>query len=231
MKLFLENVDCHLVFFTDTDTEKFILECRKEKLDKTRVIILPIDEWVSTKNYPDDLWKSNLEKDSEKDKHSVELYKVWYEKKEFVRRAIELNPFNHTDYVWADAGIIVDNETALRVKNFPNANRIPTDRMLLLNVKPFTSDDSIKYIRNNCSITGNFKDRDRIGGGILAANKTIWLEWCKIYDTVFEKYRKADRFLGKDQSILATAVLENKSKISLVTPRTPNWHYLLFYLK
>jgi len=230
IKLFLENIPCHLVFFTDTPLIDFIKECRKEFQDRTLIVPINRTEWVANIKYSEEIWQSQLEKDPEKDLHSVELYKLWYEKKEFVLTAIELNPFTHDDFIWLDAGMIREEAIIPLIKSdFPKASRIPTDRMLLLNVKPYMMEDETKI--NN--ITGNFANKDRIAAGILAANITTWHKWSEAYDVIVKKYLDANLFIGKEQNIMSTLVLENKNLISLITPPknfTRKWFYSLLYL-
>jgi len=230
---FLENIPCHLVFFTDNQSVSLINDCRKNHMDKTRIIILDKSEWVANTLIPQTVWDDALTKDPERDIHTTDLYKVWYEKKEFLRRAIKLNPFNHVDFVWADAGICRNESFAKLIKDFPNPSRIPLDRVMLLNLKPFTKGDIFVTKYANCQITGNFTMKNRIGGGIIAGPATNLLEWAKLYDSVFDKYVSVGRFVGKDQSIMATVLLENKHKFTLIETKAiiPDaWFYLLFYL-
>ena len=231
LKLFLENVDCHLVFFCDQSLVDFITDCRKNYATKTHIVPLSQNDWVANSKTD---WTQELTKDPEVDLHNTDLYKVWYEKKEFVKRAIALDPFKHSDYVWVDAGIIRNIHTAKLIKNFPDASRIPIDRILLLNVQPFEKGDEQVFQYATGNIVGAFHLwKTRIGGGIIAANKTMWASWDALYDKTFETYKAAGRFVGKDQNIMATLVLENKDKISLVNPsKNTNepWFYMLYYL-
>ena len=231
LKLFLENVDCHLVFFCDSSLVDFITECRKNYATKTYVVPLSQSDWVANSKAD---WIQELTKDPEVDLHNPDLYKVWYEKKEFVKRAIALDPFKHDDYVWIDAGIVRNTYTAKLIRNFPDANRIPIDRILLLNVQPFEKGDEQLFLYPTGNIIGAFHLwKTRMGGGIIAANKTMWPIWDALYNKTFETYKAAGRFVGKDQNIMATIVLENKDKISLVNPSkitNEPWFYMLYYL-
>jgi hypothetical protein len=230
MRLFLENIPCHLVFFTDESLIEFVKECRKAYQDKTVIIPLNRTEWVANIKYPETMWTTQEAIDPEADLHSTELYKLWYEKKEFVLTAIELNPFEHDDFVWLDAGMIREPEILALIKdNFPSPSRIPNDRILLLNVKPFTPEDEIKVD----GITGNFLKRDRIAAGIIAGSIDSWYKWSEIYDETMTRYIAADRFIGKEQIIMSTMVLENKNLVSLINPPKNfgrKWFYSLIYL-
>lgn len=235
MGYFLRNINCHLVFFCEESMREFVEEAREEFMDKTEIIILPREQWVMNKKYPETFWRKQLNMDPEKDLHkSTDLYKVWHEKKEFVKRAIQLNPFNHDDFIWMDAGCIRSENMASLVTNFPHASRMPTNRMLLLNVQPFSKQDNTIYrFEKGVSIQGGVTGVARIEGTIYGGSTRMWNQFDKAYNTVFEKYVTANVFLGKDQSLLATLVLENNKLVSLVEPKPffgDPWFNLILYL-
>jgi len=234
MRNFLTNIPCQLVFFCEDSFREFVEECRSEFLNRTRIIVLPREEWVANKKFKQSFWDIQYRADPEKELHkSSDLYKVWYEKKEFVKRAIDLNPFDSDDFVWMDAGCVRSEAVAHLARDFPIASRIPTNRMLLLNVQQFSKQDNIVYnFQQNIQIQA-LGGGARIGGTILAAPARVWNLYSKAYDLVFNKYNTAGLFVGKDQNIMATLVLENKKLISLVEPKplfADPWFQLLLYL-
>jgi len=222
IRTFLESCPAHLVFFTEPKHVEFIRECRQVHLEKTHIVVLDKSEWTASTRFPTEFWEAQLNLDPERNKtnHSAELYKIWYEKTHFVLRAIELNPFNHTDFVWTDAGCVrIDPPPPLT--HYPNPSKIPTDRMLLLNIEPFLVSDT------------DFRNVNRISGTILAAAATTWRTWSETYDSVLESYVKANRFVGKDQNIMATIAITKPTLVSLVKPRVSavsRWFYLLVHL-
>ena len=234
MRIFLTNIQCHLVFFCEDSLREFVEECRADYMDKTRIIVLPREQWIANKKYLQTFWDKQFHMDTEKDIHrSSDLYKVWYEKKEFVKKAIDLNPFDHDDFVWIDAGIVRSEKVAQLLSNFPANSRIPTNRMLLLNVQQFSKQHNIVYTFNKGVQLQGLGSGAKIGGGVLAGSVRIWNQFSKAFDLVFEKYITADLFVGKDQNILASLVLENKKLISLVEPKPlfgDPWFNLLLYL-
>ena len=231
LRLFLA-IPFHLVFFAEESLIDFIKECRQNHKEKTAIIPLNRAEWVANIKYPESMWLSQPDKDPEKELHSVDLYKLWYEKKEFVLTAIELNPFEHDDFVWMDAGIVREPEILPLIKDsFPIASRIPTDRILLLQVEPFLQTDEQKF--HTTAITGNFLKRDRIAAGVIAGSISSWHKWSTIYDETMNRYLEADLFIGKEQTIMSTIVLENKNLVSLISPPKNfgrKWFYSLIYL-
>ena len=230
IRIFLESTPCFLVFFTDEELVPFISDCRREYMDRTRIISLPREQWVANTRYSQAEWDKLALLDPEiLAAHSADLYKVWYEKNNFVLRAIDLNPCDHIDFVWTDAGICRDPNLAALIKNYPVADRIPTDRMMLLNVVPFVLRDDV--IING--FPGGGEDKPRIGGGIIAGSKEEWIKYDLLYNSIVERYKHAGLFWGKDQTIMKTLVLENKSKISLIDAKpiiVNKWFYSLVYL-
>jgi hypothetical protein len=233
IRLLLENVPFHLIFYTEQSLAPFIQDCRRAYEDRTIIIILPREEWIANQKYPQDVWNSLHAKDPEKNIHNPELYKVWFEKNQFVKRAIELNPFDHTDFLWMDAGICRYQSLLNLVKDFPVASRIPTDRIMLLNVMPFSQKDEIPSYAGGHTFIGGTVAKPRIAAGIIAGSIASWNNYMRLYDTTLEKYKAAGLFWGKEQDLMKTLVIENKSSISLieVKPIAPeSWFYSLIYL-
>lgn len=227
---FLESIPCHLVFFTEEPYREFIEDCRRLYKDKTHIVIFDRCNWKAN-TFSKEFWNKQFEKCEEKEIHkSSELLKVWYEKKEFVKRAIELNPFNHDDFVWTDAGFLGRRPEIINlIKEYPNPNRIPTNKILMLNYWPFTLKDNIDIH----GIIGGGSGKPRIQGAILAAHKDIWFKYDILYDSMIQKYLKADLYIGMDQSIMASIVLNHKDIVSLLElkPICPEqWFYLGLWL-
>jgi hypothetical protein len=232
---FLATLTCPIVFFTDAETLPFLEACPRAS-SSVEFIVLPRAEWNANDpvQFPAGFWEAQLALDPERAIHSAELYKVWYEKKELVLRAIARNPFGSTKFVWTDAGIMRNAAfAALLGPHYPVAARIPSDRMMLLNYWPFTRSDEQVHVVRGVSIKGGGIDKPRIGGGVLAATATVWQRWSELYDEVVARYRQAGLFIGKDQTIFMTLVLEHKEFHSLLDLKkiAPEpWFYLLLYL-
>jgi hypothetical protein len=227
---FLENIPCHLIFFTSEDLIPLLkgmrAKCTKAT-GKTSFVPLPLENWTAFQRYGRSFWEEQKTLDYEATIHSPELYAIWYEKKEFVRRAIELNPFGHSKFVWCDAGAFRYPVWLPYLQGFAQPDWIPQDKMLLLQVVPFTDAEKQE--------TGNrdFSRVDRIGGGIQAGTIATWKRWSEIYDEQLQIYQDQGRFVGKDQTLLAEIVLRHPDFVHLV-PSTDSigdpWFTLLFFL-
>lgn len=231
MRLFFESVPCYLVFFCEEDLVEFVTDCRRAVLDKTHIVVLSRSEFRATTAFSSDFWLRQFYMDPDIDIHSEDMYKVWYEKKEFVLRAISLNPFEHKYFVWADAGILRDPLAVQWSVEFPLLDRIPEKKMLLLSVKPFTDLDREVVRLNGISLRGGNQDSTRVGAGVMAARFDVWSKWSAAYDVILDKYTRMGFFCGKEQTIMNSICLEYPGLILLKTtnPIEP-WRYLLYYL-
>lgn len=228
---FLEHIPCHLVFFTSEDLIPTFEAMRAElpgAMEKTRFIALPLEEWTAFQRYGRSFWSSQRKLDLETAEHSPELYAIWYEKKEFVRRAAELNPFGHRKFVWCDAGAFRYPAWFPHLQGFAQPDWIPEDKMLLLQIDPFTEAE-----KQAAPGTRDFSAVNRIGGGIQAGTAATWKRWSELYDQQLQAYRNQGKFVGKDQNLLAEMVLDHPEMVHMVSSTHSIgdcWFTLLFVL-
>lgn len=221
---FWPATDCPLVFFCPPEVARPLEGILRDRRGPTKVWPLSFSELAAFQRLCPALWLSSWLQDPEKEIHTPELYAIWFEKKEFVRRVIEANPFGSETFVWCDAGICRFPEWVPALRSFPRAERIPRGRMLALQIQPFEAED------RPAGFTGN-----RIGGGILASDAAGWSTWYKAYDAMFMQMYLDGHFIGKDQTIMGSFILADPQIAQLVQPLerlTPvqKWFSLLFYL-
>ena len=230
---FWPKIPCPLVFFTDTALAPRFEELFRSRPGPTKVVGLPFKNLAAFQKLSPTVWLETHRIDPEREKHSPELYAIWYEKKEFVLRAINMNPFGSDQFVWCDAGICRFPEWIPHLQQFPRREMVPpAGIMLALRIRPF---DSGEYPIDKHGIRGDFKDSVSVGGGILAADVAGWKLWSKAYDVMLMRYYLAGRFIGKDQNIMASMILEKPNTVFLVDPPAvmntiQRWFYLLFFL-
>jgi hypothetical protein len=232
IRQFWPAVPCNLVFFTDPHLVKPVESLLEGRKGQTIVAGVPFQELNAFHAMSPAIWQLTGLKDPEREIHTPELYALWYEKKEFVRRAIQMNPFGSEFFVWCDAGICRYKEYIPYLNNFPVVERLPRGKMLVLQVSPFQDEDKAP---KGDGICGDFLRRNAVGGGILASDQAGWTAWSAAYDAMFMRYWVAGRFVGKDQSIIASVALEQPDLFQLVSPPDGvpgllKWFYLLFYL-
>lgn len=236
IRQFWPQMTCPLVMFTEPDLVGMLTELLGERTGGTRVIGLPFSQGTAFTALDPAVWFRAWGEDPEKGVHSPQLYALWWEKKEFVRRAIEMNPFGSTKFVWCDAGIgRYPGWTSTLSGRFPFADRVPSGKMLMLEIRPFEQTDFLAVdawgVRG-----GEFTRRNSVGGGVLASDVEGWRLWSAAVDAVCLKYLLSGRFVGKDQNIYASVVLERPDLVSMVCvpdgkfDEIQKWFYLLFYL-
>lgn len=208
IKDFMENIPCHLVFFAPQEIIGLISQWRVAYMDRTIFIPFDFTQCEAFKKYGYEFWEKELEKDLERKIHSPELYATWYEKKEFVLKAIEQNPFKHDKYLWADAGGFRVKEWFPELKTFASAHNISDTRFFLLSISPFLEEEKANYLK--------IIDGARIGGGYLAAHKNVWTKYSEKYDEMMKEYMGENLFMGKDQNIMASMYLKDPDFFQLV---------------
>jgi hypothetical protein len=231
IQTFLYNIPCHLVFFTDEDLIPMLESMRHPFMDRTKFIALPREQWTAYTKYGKSFWASQHTIDHEKAIHSPDLYAIWYEKKEFVKRAIELNPFKHNYFIWCDAGAFRYPEWIPELKNFggPGIDQvIPGNRLVVLQVEPFSSEDEEDFLIDQI---GKFDHVNRIGGGIQGGTEESWHQWSNLYDAKLQQRVDKRMFVGKDQTIMAALVSQYPNAVKVIPANRSirdHWFTLLF---
>jgi len=219
LRIFLEGCNCKLVFYTEESMVPFIRQCRRAFEDTTDVVVIDRKKWTANA-IPQLAWEQLSLRPQSKDS---DYYKFLYEKREFVKRTMANNPFKSTDFMWVNPTICKDSRILPLIKGFPNANRIVTDKLMLINQVPFEfSDEKVKTIAGNTLMP--IKE-PRINSAIIAGTKEKWIQFSDLYETTVKKFQAAGLFWGLDSIIMTSIVLENKD-YSLVEPKAiidPLW--------
>lgn len=227
---FWPKTSCALVFYTDPRLVRVFEEAFLSR-KSVRVVGLPFSSLSAFRKLSHKVWFRARALDTEAT-HTPELYALWYEKKEFVQRTIASNPFCSDRFVWCDAGIGRYPELNMALQRFPQRERIPQGRMLVLEIDPLKQEHCET---DAWGIPGKFDTAATFGGGILASDSEGWMRWIRAYDAMLMRYHLAGRFIGKDQNIFASMILEQPDLV--VTVQRPRalgpivgWFYLLVFL-
>lgn len=175
-----------------------------------------------------DIWQKHSTMDHEI-YHTPELYALWAEKAWFVEEAIQRNPFGTSHFFWCDIGAFRTPMTIVMQKTFPRKEGFPEDRILLCSVQPLEPSDW----KREDGIVGNFRHVNRIVGGLWGGTAAACLRWRSAYEAQLIKYISVGRFVGKDQSIMLSAYLEDTSLARIVRPTTSqgdHWFFLEYAL-
>lgn len=230
---FLPNCNSNMIIFTNKDCYEFIKKMRINHLDKTKIIILEIEDFYTYKYY--NYWLNDLNRDPEKNLHNINLYMIWNEKCKFIEKSIILNPFNTDYFIWSDIGIIRDPKYIDLIKTFPNnniLNTIDNSKMYMLYIDCY---NDIPY-DNDIVLDGAsemFLYKNYIGGTIFFGHKDIFNIYIKKYYDMLDKFIENKYFAGKDQSIISCVYFNNKELFNLIKPNlelfNDKWFYLLYY--
>ena len=83
---FLTAVDTPMVIFCDADSAPRLQALRARVADRTRVVVLPLDQTRCGSGRLGAHWASDVARDPEAHIHTPGLYVVWNEKAAFVER-------------------------------------------------------------------------------------------------------------------------------------------------
>lgn len=224
------SIDSPMVVFCDKISASLIESLRHGKMEKTKIINMPFHEFHTYQYYGTFL--KNYEIDHEKNiGHTPFLYMIWNEKSNFLKKAIELNPFESDYYLWVDIGCF--RYKTNEFLHYPNPSKIKEQdhsKVLLLEVESFTKTelDCLKE-----TDLPNYTFLNRISGTIFGGGKEILLEWHEKYYHTLEHFIESNRFIGKDQSIMNCVYLLNRDICNLIgypPVCRDKWFYLQDYL-
>lgn len=220
-------IDNNMVIFCEKKYSELIRELRKDKLSKTYIIETHYKEFYSYKYI--NTFLEHYNKDHEKQVgHNIYLYMIWNEKPHFLKKAIEIDPFNTDYFLWVDIGCFrKKNVDFIHWPNQIRINQIPKDKILLLEVYPFSEKELECKEKENLPL---FQFTNRIGATIFGGGKEAIIKWHYLYYELLEYFIIIDRFIGKDQSIMNSLYLINRDLCELVKWK-PGCHDPWFYLQ
>jgi hypothetical protein len=213
-----------MVIFTTPDMVSMITQLRKHALHLTKVVPTDLHQLRMATAYDEAFWKRQHSLDPESGIHeSYQLYWIWDEKTEFLKRAVDMNPFNSSFFAWVDIGYF--RETKFNGQNM--LKRIPSDlgesQMLMLDVNPLMI-GAPGY---------DPKHGKYIGGGFIGGYETGIRKWHSEFYAMLERHK--DTFIGKDQPIMWKTCEANPGLCKLVVPDSTGeygdpWFYMAPYL-
>ena len=219
LQRFLGGIHGHIVFFTTNDLKPMCEELRGS-LPITFVVLDTIYDMVAFKKYGRQFWLDQCNLDVEK-YHTPEVAAVWYNKKEFVKQAIEIVGDDSVPYIWCDAGCVRDNAWLPIIHTFGyNTERIPKDKLMVQCFGCIPNQRFFKY------------PDSYLAGAIIAGYKDTWIECSDLYDLTLLQYVEAKITCNSDQNIWTSAIVQYPSKFLcvVVADFINKWFYFLKYL-
>jgi hypothetical protein len=190
---FFRGVTGTVIFFTTPDV---IDDIRKyTSVDHVKIVYMKFEECHAlSEEWGREFWERQYSRDTER-YHSPELGVMWYEKREFVRKAMDVIP-DIDVYIWCDAGCVRDDIYEKLFKDFGHRKLININdgHIHLEQLSPITF--SKFYVYPNYFLAGGF----------IAGNKSAWEEYRRLYDETLKKYDKFEISGISDQYITQSCV-------------------------
>ena len=234
---FLKYIKNPIIFFTTPDLKEEF-ELIRGDLPIYFYIVNSIYDINAFKKYGYDFWKHQCDIDVEK-YHTPELGAIWYEKKEFVKKAILFvdnidindNKYNlntNIPFIWCDAGCVRSDEWIDIIKSFGNKiNVIPKDKLMFQLINEIPNKDFFIY------------PDVHIAGAIICGYKDSWFEYSDLYDDMIKIYVNNKICINMDQHVWASVILKNPDNFKLckyykfyneIYNKIDKWFFFLGYL-
>jgi hypothetical protein len=161
-----------MIIFTSEDLAPNLKRQRAHSKDLTKIVIQPLSESLMGTNYSREFWNGEFKKDPEAFRHkSVELYWIWNEKPNWLKQAVEMNPFHSSFFAWVDIGYLRENKNKYKGKQM--VVRLPATikdhEVMLLNVNTY----KIKDMDPSALLHDN-----RVGGNFIGGRAEVCMCGC-----------------------------------------------------
>lgn len=215
---FVNEIDCNMIIFTNKDMKKLITKLIKKKEKNIIFVEKDFNNLEILKEYKEDFWIKQYQLDSpcQHGNRTKECYIIWNSKFNFLKEAIELNPFKSDKFIWNDIGSLRENKD---VKNYPKYTNISSDKLdiVILNSFPKKILDKEMF----------FRDQVIFSGAIFGGGKDVILKLYEEYYKIFKKYIEKDLFIGCDQQLIISMYLLNHQFFNIINNK--DWFYLYDY--
>jgi len=213
MKRWFRSVHCPVIFFTTEDVKNEIEQMGID-LSHIQFQLMKFEELHAWK-LGRDFWERQKQRDVES-YHTPELAAIWYEKKEFVKRAMELSEADV--FIWCDAGCVRDDQSENAMQQFGKRQVWNDDRLHLQHIRDQPYKEHYVY------------PEYRIAGAILAGNRSAWRQFSELYDQVLQNYDTHGFCCNSDQYIMASCYDKTPSLFSLHKPINTSVDSWFFFL-
>jgi hypothetical protein len=221
LERFFRSLKAPLVFFTSPDVE---VEIRGWGFDLRHVqfVHTSIPELTAFQTYSPSFWDRQTKRDSET-YHTPELAAVWFEKKEFVLRAMSMT--DAEVFIWCDAGCVRNpaTEAALTAFGLRSADlrsaELRDGRLHLQQIRPIQPKAFYKYPDVS------------IAGAIIAGNRVAWTTHSTLYNESLNEYDACGISGNSDQYVTLRCTDKQPSLYMLHPPppdcRVDPWFFFL----
>lgn len=218
VRRFFRSIKVPIIFFTTPEVHKEIIDFGYD-LSHVTFHYIAVSELQGWKTFDPEFWTRQKERDPEK-YHTPELAVLWFEKKEFVLRAMALS--DEDTFIWCDAGCIRDDASEEAAKEFGTRKDL-NDGKLHLQYIQFWSPVKQQFYRY---------PQAYIAGAIQAGNRSAWQNHSTLYNTVAIEYDLAKVSCNSDQYLTQSCV-DKQPELYIVhrhaTTINP-WFFFLAYV-
>lgn len=235
VKRFLSSVEAEIVFFTTPDLVEQLRAMRPASMRPVLFVALAhgVHDFVGVRTYGFGFFRDQCAADPEK-YHTPELAAVWYEKKEFVKRAIEMVRLNRREdvvdripFIWCDAGCIRTDAWLPKVRSFGTG--------LIRFTTTTTKKLSLQLLNEPPTDKRFFAYPDvHVAGAIIVGCADAWIKCGRLYDRTLRECLLNGVCVTSDQYVwMSTAVAHPDDFDLVLVPSTgvvDRWFYFLNYL-
>ena len=224
----LLNIKCNIIIFTSSDLVDYFENIKLININlNLKIIVKEFNELDILKKYDIFFWKYQYTIEPNPNyNRSKECYILWNSKMNFVKEAIELNPFNSDKFVWNDIGSMRNKYFSNFLSLYPLYNNISTDKLDIVLLTDYTDKTQIYY-----------RNERHLSGSIFGASKDIFLQIIDLYYKYLDDYINKGFFIGCDQQILSTIYIKHPELFNLINPHVNNmnneiidiWFYLYYH--
>ena len=140
-----------------------------------------------------------------------ECYIIWNSKMNFIKEAIDLNPFNSDKFIWNDIGSMRNKYFSNFISKYPIYNNISNNKLDIVLLQNF-KDTKQEYYQNEVHLSAS----------IFGASKDIFLQIIELFYKYLDEYIQNNLFIGCDQQILSTIYVRNPNLFNLIYPYKKN---------
>lgn len=212
---FLSNIKCNIIIFTSSDLVEYF-ESFKIYNENIFIIVKELYDLDIYKKYIN-IWDEQWNMDNQKNIRTKYTYIIWNSKVNFLKDAIELNPFNSDKFIWNDIGVIRDNKYINILKYYPDYNQISVGKIDIILLNYFDPNEKTKF----------FQDKIYFAGGIFGSDVNTLLKYHSLYYAKFDEYIINNKFIGCDQQLISSIYLENMDMFNTI--KSYDWFYMLRY--
>jgi hypothetical protein len=190
----LMSFDNNFVIFTEAQHLDLIRSLRVGKEDRTVIVIEELGSSSMATKYDSEFWERQQAMDPEGAIHkSKELYIIWNEKVEWLKRASVSNPFDSDFFAWFDIGFFRSDEF-VGVDILKNLDNIELQRgqVMLLDCSPL-----MWYVPE-------FAQTHSLGGGFVGGDAEGIYQYHKVFYEALDTIARTG-FIGKDQPVMYSA--------------------------